>query len=57
MVKKVRDVEDYIHHIYIHMNEVDQFVIFSGLTMEEFVQCVDPLQHLLLLKHQFEDGS
>lgn len=57
MVKKVRDAEDYIHHIYIHMNEVDQFVIFSGLTMEEFVRCVDPLQHLLLLKHQYEDGS
>jgi len=57
MVKKARDAEDYIHHIYIHMNEVDQFVIFSGLSMQQFTQCAGPLQHLLLLKHQYEDGS
>ena len=38
MVKKARDTEDFLHHIYIHMNEADQFVIFSGLTMQQFVQ-------------------
>ncbi|MET0786361.1 MAG: hypothetical protein ABWY25_06610 [Paenisporosarcina sp.] len=56
-VKKARDAEDYIHHIYIHMNEADQFVIFNGLTLEQFVQSSGPMQHLLLLKHQYEDGS
>jgi hypothetical protein len=57
MVKKARDAEDYIHHIYIHMNESDQFVIYSGLSLEQFVQCAGPMQQLLLLKHQYEDGS
>lgn len=57
MVKKARDTEDFIHHIYIHMNEVDQFVLFSGLTMQQFVQCAGPLQNLLLLKHEYEDSS
>ena len=57
MVKKARDKEDYLHHIYIHMNEADQFVIFSGLTMQQFVQNAGPLQHLLLLKHEYEDSS
>lgn len=57
MVKKARDAEDYIHHMYIHMNEVDQFVIFNGLTMQQFVRSAGPLQHLLLLKHRYEDGS
>ena len=57
MVKKARDEEDYIHHIYIHMNETDQFVIFSGLTLDQFVLSAGPMQNLLLLKHQYEDGS
>ena len=57
MVKKARDTEDFLHHIYIHMNEADQFVMFSGLTMQQFVQSAGPLQHLLLLKHEYEDSS
>jgi len=57
MVKKARDSEDFLHHIYIHMNEADQFVIFSGLTMQQFVHCAGPLQNLLLLKHEYEDSS
>jgi len=57
MVKKARDTEDFIHHIYIHMNEADQFVLFSGLTMHQFVQCAGPLQNLLLLKHEYDDSS
>ncbi|WP_084544112.1 hypothetical protein [Paenisporosarcina indica] len=57
VVKKARDIEDFLHHIYIHMNEADQFVLFSGLTMQQFVQCAGPLQNLLLLKHEYEDSS
>lgn len=57
MVKKARDIEDFLHHIYIHMNEADQFVMFSGLTMQQFVKSLGPLQHLLLLKHEYEDSS
>jgi len=57
MVKKARDAEDFLHHIYIHMNETSHFVMFSGLTMHQFVQCAGPLQNLLLLKHEYEDSS
>ncbi len=57
MVKKARDTEDFLHHIYIHMNETDQFVMFSGLTMHQFVQSTGPLQNLLLLKHEYENSS
>jgi hypothetical protein len=57
MVKKARDIEDFLHHIYIHMNEADQFVMFSGLTMQQFVKSLGPLQNLLLLKHEYEDSS
>lgn len=57
MVKKARDTEDFLHHIYIHMNETNHFVIFSGLTMQDFVQCTEPLQHLVLLKHNYENCS
>ncbi|WP_017380733.1 hypothetical protein [Paenisporosarcina sp. TG-14] len=57
MVKKVRDTEDFLHHIYIHMNEVGHFVLFSGITMYQFVQNAGPLQNLLLLKHEYKDSS
>jgi hypothetical protein len=57
MVNKERDIEDFLHHIYIHMNEANQFVMFSGLTMQQFVRSLGPLQNLLLLKHKYEDSS
>ena len=57
LAKKMKSADDFIYHIYIHMNEVDQFVIFSGLTLQKFVSAVGPLQHLLLLKHDYEDAS
>lgn len=46
-----------MYHIYVHMNDVDKFVIFSGLKLSQFVASLDPLHHLLLLKHSYEDGS
>lgn len=50
LVKKMRNADDYIKHLYVHMNELNQFVIFSGLSFQEFVSSVDQLEHLLLLK-------
>lgn len=57
MAKKQKTAEDFIHHLYIHMNDVDHFVIFSGLSFKQFVSAVDPIPNLLLLKHSYEDGS
>lgn len=56
MPKKKKASEEFIHHLYVHMNEVDQFVIFSGLTFKQFFTAVDPIPNLLLLKHSYEDG-
>ncbi|PWI24961.1 hypothetical protein DEX24_10825 [Kurthia sibirica] len=57
--KKMRNADDFIKHLYVHMNELNQFVIFSGLTFQEFVSSVDQLENLLLLKNdnENEDGS
>ncbi|MGX9136246.1 hypothetical protein ACWV26_18220 [Rummeliibacillus sp. JY-2-4R] len=57
LAKKMRAADDFIHHLYVHMNELNQFVIFSGLTFREFVSAVGPLQNILLLKNEYEDGS
>ena len=57
MAKKQRTAEEYIHHLYLHMNDVDHFVIFSGMTLKQFISSVDPIPNLLLLKHRYEDGS
>lgn len=53
---KLKSSDDFMYHIYIHMNDVDQFVIFSGLKFEQFITSVDPLRNLLLLKHNYQDG-
>ncbi|MFB7156635.1 MULTISPECIES: hypothetical protein [unclassified Lysinibacillus] len=55
--KKLKSAEDFMFHIYVHMNEVDKFVVFSGLKFSQFVAALEPLHHLLLLKHSYEDGS
>lgn len=57
LAKKMRAADDFLHHLYVHMNELNQFVIFSGLTFREFVSAVGPLQNILLLKNEYEDGS
>lgn len=49
-MKKMRNADDYIKHLYIHMNELNQFVIVSGLNFQEFVSSVGQLENLLLLK-------
>lgn len=57
MSKKKRNADDYMHHLYIHMNDVDHFVIFSGLSLKQFINSVNNLPNLLLIKHGYEDGS
>lgn len=57
MAKKPKSADDFIHHLYVHMSEVDRFVIFSGITLKQFFSSIEPLPNLLLLKHRFEEGS
>lgn len=57
MSKKQKTADDFIHHLFVHMNDVDHFVIYSGLTLKQFVRSVDPIPNLLLIKHRYEDGS
>lgn len=57
VAKKLKSSDDFMYHIYVHMNDVDKFVIFSGLKFSQFVAALEPLHHLLLLKHSYEDGS
>lgn len=55
--KKMKAADDFLYHMYVHMNEINQFVIFSGLTFQKFMLCIGPLPNLLLLKHNYEDSS
>ena len=57
MAKKIRAAEDFMYHLYVHMNDVEHFVIYSGLTFKQFVTSVEPMKNILLLKHAYEDGS
>lgn len=57
MAKKMKSAEDFIHHLYVHMNDVDHFVVYSGLSLKQFMSSVEPLKNVLLLKHTYEDGS
>ena len=57
MAKKMKAADDFIHHLYIHMNDVDHFVVFSGVSCKQFFLCVEPMKNVLLLKSSFEDGS
>ena len=57
MSKKQKVADDFIHHLFVHMNEVNQFVIFSGITLKQFFNATSPLHNLLLLKHGYQDSS
>lgn len=56
MAKKTRNVDDYLHHLFIHMNDVNQFVIFSGFSLKQFFGAASPLKNILLLKHDYKDA-
>lgn len=57
VAKKMKSAEDFMHHLYIHMNDVEHFVIYSGLTLKEFMVSVEPVKNVLLLKHAYDNGS
>lgn len=57
MAKKTKSAEDFMYHLYVHMNDVDHFVIFSGLSIKQMLQSIEAPSNLLLLKHSFEEGS
>ncbi|NLY78897.1 MAG: hypothetical protein GX072_03015 [Lysinibacillus sp.] len=56
MAKKIRTIDDYLHHLYIHMNDVNHFVVFGGLSLKQFIGAIDPIKNILLLKHDYKDG-
>ena len=57
MAKKMKSAKDYMYHLFLHMNEVDHFVIFNGLSMKQLLESIDQPSNLLLLKHNFDEGS
>ncbi|MDR7002004.1 hypothetical protein [Neobacillus niacini] len=53
MKKHHQDIRDLI---YVHLNQSDQYVMSYGIEFDEFAAAFsDSLNHLLLLKHRFDD--
>ncbi|WP_391204832.1 hypothetical protein [Psychrobacillus sp. L4] len=57
MAKKEKEIEEYLAHLYVHVNEVEHFALFSGLSVHQFIRYFTDLSALLLLKHRYEDTS
>lgn len=57
MGKKMKNADDYMQHLYVHMNDVDHFVVYSGLSYKQFFSSIETVKNILLLKHSYEDGS
>ena len=57
MAKKAKSAEDYMYHLYLHMNDVNHFVVFSGLSNKQMLQSIELPSNILLLKHDYEEGS
>ncbi|MET0961120.1 MAG: hypothetical protein ABWX58_12445 [Psychrobacillus psychrotolerans] len=55
--KEVRDMDEYLTHLYVHVNEVEHFALFSGITIQQFIRNFTDLSALLLLKHGYDDAS
>ena len=54
---RLKTAEEYMYHLYLHMNDVDHFVLFNGLSIKQLLESIDQPSNLLLLKHNFEEGS
>ncbi|WP_462413152.1 hypothetical protein [Neobacillus sp. Marseille-QA0830] len=55
MKKHHQDIRDLI---YVHLNQTDQYVLSYGIEFEEFATAFSgTLNHLLLLKHRFDDAD
>ncbi|MFJ7972292.1 hypothetical protein [Psychrobacillus sp. NPDC096389] len=57
MAKKEKEIEEYITHLYVHVNEIEHFVLFSGISVQQFIRHFSDLSALLLLKHRYEEAS
>ncbi|RNF38559.1 hypothetical protein [Planococcus salinus] len=57
MTKKPLNANYYIQHLYVYLNDADQFALFSGLTFAHFMDAMQMPKNLLLLKHAYEDAS
>lgn len=53
----MKNADDFMYHLYVHMNEVDHFVVYSGLSFKQFFSSIETMKNILLLKHSYEDGS
>ena len=55
MKKRHQDIRDLV---YVHLNQADQYVLSYGIEFAEFAAAFSgSLNHLLLLKHRFEDAD
>jgi hypothetical protein len=57
MAKKPLKADYYVQHLYVYLNEADQFALFSGLTFAQFLDAVKLPKNLLFLKHSYDDAS
>lgn len=57
MAKKEKEIEDYVAHLYVHVNEIEHFALFSGLSIQQFIKHFSDMSALLLVKHGYEDAS
>jgi hypothetical protein len=57
VAKKEKEIEEYLTHLYVHVNEIEHFALFSGLSVQQFIRYFSDLPALLLLKHRYEDTS
>nr|WP_263323826.1 hypothetical protein [Neobacillus sp. Marseille-Q6967] len=55
MKKHHQDIQDLV---YVHLNQTDQYVLSCGIEFTEFAAAFSgSFNHLLLLKHRFEDAD
>lgn len=57
VARKEKEIEEYLTHLYVHVNEIEHFALFTGLSVQQFIRHFSDLSALLLLKHRYEDAS
>ncbi|MBM7707042.1 hypothetical protein ACF3OH_03280 [Chryseomicrobium aureum] len=58
-MKKVKlpSVDEYVHHLFVHGNEGQNFALFSGLTFPTVLHYFADTNVIVLLEHGYEDAS
>lgn len=54
---KLPTVDEYIHHLFVHGNDGQNFALFSGLTFPTVLNYYQDTRVLVMLEHGFEDAS